>query len=158
AARRRALRPALSARLVAAGDAAAPDRSMGRGMAEVEANQSRAVRILRDVIESGRPLAYIPSPQEPPAPALRRGAPAKVFKPAAPLFIWSLTEGMRKDGSGQAKMLAPRAALDFVAAHDGPGIFLLLDFHEALRDQPEIRRRLRDLYEVGVAAKKLVVI
>jgi SpoVK/Ycf46/Vps4 family AAA+-type ATPase len=127
-------------------------------MPKVDETESRALQILRDVIESGRPLAYIHSSEERRITALLREAAAKVYKPAAPLFIWSLTEGMRKDGGGQAKVLAPRAALDFVAAHEGPGIFLLLDFHEALRESSEIRRRLRDLYERGVEMKKLVVI
>ena len=120
--------------------------------------ESRALSVVRDLVESGRPLAYIHSAEERRIVSLLREAAAKIYSPPAPLFVWSVTEGMRRDGGKGAEMLSPRAALDFVAKHDGPGIFLLLDFHEALRESPEIRRRLRDLYEHGVQSRKLVVV
>jgi len=124
-----------------------------------EQTDSRALGTLREIVESGRPLAYLRSAEEERITALLRAAAKTLFKPAAPLWIWTLTDGMRRDGSdGGAKSLAPRAALDFVATHDGPGIFLLKDFHEAMRESPEIRRRLRDLYEICLAARKIVVV
>ena len=52
----------------------------------------------------------------------------------------------------------PRAALDFIAAHKGAAIFHLKDFHEPLRESPEIRRRLRDIYENCLDQRKFVVI
>jgi len=124
-----------------------------------EQTESRALGALREIVESGRPLAYVRSAEEERITALLRAAAKTVFTPPAPLWIWTLTEGMRRDGKdGGAKPLAPRAALDFVATHEGPGIFLLKDFHEAMRESPEIRRRLRDLYEVCLKARKLVVV
>ena len=53
---------------------------------------------------------------------------------------------------------SPRAALEFIAAHGEPGVFHLKDFHEAMRDSAEIRRRLRDLYEGCLDRGKFVVI
>ena len=51
--------------------------------------------------------------------------------------------------TGTASRSAPRAALDFVADHDGPALFLLKDFHEAIRDSagdpPPAARPLRAL-------------
>ena len=47
------------------------------------------------------------------------------------MFIWSVTEGLQQDGrplEGQPD--GPRGILDFIVAHDKPGIFLLKDFHE----------------------------
>jgi len=52
----------------------------------------------------------------------------------------------------------PRAALDFIAAHEQAGIFHLKDFHEPLRGSPEIRRRFRDLYESCLDRQKFIVI
>ena len=43
-------------------------------------------------------------------------------------------------------------------AHPAPAIFHLKDFHEPLRDSPEIRRRLRDVYESCRDQRKFVVI
>jgi SpoVK/Ycf46/Vps4 family AAA+-type ATPase len=123
-----------------------------------EQTESRALRTLRDVIESGRPLAYVRSAEERRVVSLLRRVAATLFTPPAPLFTWSVTEGMRRDGGKEAKPLAPRAALDFVAAHEGPGIFLLKDFHEPLREQPDVRRRLRDLYELCLGRGKHVVV
>jgi SpoVK/Ycf46/Vps4 family AAA+-type ATPase len=127
-------------------------------MATVDESESRALSVFRDLIESGRPLAYVHSAEERRITALCRDAAAKHFSPPAPFWIWSLTEGMRRDGTTEMKRLDPRAALDFVATHKGPGIFMLRDFHEAMRESAEIRRRLRDLYETGTAERKLVVI
>jgi SpoVK/Ycf46/Vps4 family AAA+-type ATPase len=76
-----------------------------------------------------------------------------------PVWEWRLTEGMRKeDGPVEPGTLAPRAALDFIVAHQDEAIFHLKDFHEPLRDFPEIRRRLRDVYESCFDRRKFVVI
>jgi SpoVK/Ycf46/Vps4 family AAA+-type ATPase len=124
----------------------------------VDEAESRALRALRDVIESGRPLLYVRSAEERRIAALLREAAGRCFSPPAPLWTWSLTEGLRRDGETRTEGLGPRAALDFVAAHQGPGVFLLRDFHEPMRESAEVRRRLRDLYALGAEARKLVVI
>jgi SpoVK/Ycf46/Vps4 family AAA+-type ATPase len=124
-----------------------------------EETRSRALRALQDIIRSGRPLAYVRSAEEQRITALLREAATAFFSPPAPLWIWTLTEGMRPDGKkSDGKVLTPRAALDFVAAHEGPGLFLFKDFHEPMREAPEIRRRLRDLYDLCVDRRKFVVI
>ena len=54
-----------------------------------------------------------------------------------------MRDGERAEtGTGTA-----RGALDFIVAHEGAAIFHLKDFHEPLRESPEVRRRLRDVYE-----------
>lgn len=120
--------------------------------------ESRAFRILRDVIESGRPLVYVRSAEEARVTALLHDAAKVCFSPPAPLWIWSLTEGLRRDGAADSKRLDARAALDFVAEHEGPGLFLLKDFHEPMRESAEIRRRLRDVYALCLERGKHVVI
>ncbi len=51
-----------------------------------------------------------------------------------------------------------RGALDFIISYDGPAIFHLRDFHEPLREAPEIRRRLRDVYQHCLGKNKFTVI
>ena len=76
-----------------------------------------------------------------------------------PVWTWSLTEGLlRDDGVAEAGTLDLRGALDFIAAHKDAAIFHLKDFHEPLRESPEVRRRLRDLYESCLDQRKFVVI
>src|SRR3989442_10184713 len=123
-----------------------------------DATESRALRTLADIVESGRPLAYIHSAEEQRVMALLRDTAGACFSAAVPLWIWSLTEGMRRDDGISGELLSPRAALDFVAAYDGPGLFLFKDFHEPLREAPDIRRRLRDLYELCLDRGKFVMI
>src|SRR5262249_33117954 len=123
-------------------------------------------RALRDLIESGRPLAYVHTAEERRITKLCREATQQYFTPPAPLWIWTLTDGMRLDGTDKSEPepgkkdgpMSPRGALEFVSAHQGPGIFLLKDFHEALRESPELRRRLRDIYDTGQTSRKLVVL
>ena len=66
---------------------------------------------------------------------------------------------MHRDGAAaEPGTQSPRAALDFIDAHPGPAIFQLKDFHDPLRDSPETRRRLRDVYESCLDRRKFVVI
>jgi len=123
-----------------------------------DATESRALRTLREILESGRPLAYVRSAEEQRVTALLREATQRLFSPPVPLWTWSLTEGMRRDGAGTGELLGPRAGLDFVANHEGPALFLFKDFHEPMRDTPEIRRRLRDLYELCFDRGKFLVV
>src|SRR5213080_1411398 len=110
----------------------ARDRSMS------EATESRALRTLVDIVESGRPLAYIHSAEEQRVRALLRETARTCFSAAVPLWIWSLTEGMRRDDGTGVEQLGPRAALDFVATYDGAALFLFEDFHEPMREAPAI--------------------
>jgi SpoVK/Ycf46/Vps4 family AAA+-type ATPase len=122
------------------------------------AAESRAAKTLREIFESGRPLTYVRSSEE--------QRVAKVLSEvggnlpgAVPVWTWSLTEGMRRqDGTVEPELESPRAALDFIAAHEHAAIFHLKDFHEPLRESAEIRRRLRDVYERCIDRQKYVVI
>lgn len=121
--------------------------------------ESRALAAIRDLIESGRPLAYLHSSEERRVVSLLRQAASTLFATPASLFTWSLTDGLQRDGTTDAgEPLSPRAVLDHIAGAEGPAIFLLKDIHEALRDEPDVRRRLRDLYEVCLDRGILVVV
>ena len=122
--------------------------------------ESRASKMIRDVFESGRPLAYVRSPEEMRvANVLREVAIHLPGDSTLPVWTWSLTEGMHDD-AGQVEDGArdPRAALDFIAAHRDAAIFHLKDFHEPLRDSAEIRRRLRDVYQECLDQRKFIVV
>jgi SpoVK/Ycf46/Vps4 family AAA+-type ATPase len=122
--------------------------------------ESRAAREIREVFQSGRPITYIRSSEEQRARLLLEEVARGLLPSGAiPVWTWSVTEGMRlRHGAAEPATESPRAALDFVSAHQGPGIFHLKDFHEALRDSSEIRRRLRDVYESSLDQNKFVVI
>jgi hypothetical protein len=123
------------------------------------AGESRALTAVREIFDSGRPLSYVRSSEERRVAALLRQAAARFLPGGAPLWTWSLTEGLRDERGAPAPGAppGPRGALDFIAAHAGPAIFQLRDFHEPMRDA-EVVRRLRDLYAGGSATGKFVVI
>jgi SpoVK/Ycf46/Vps4 family AAA+-type ATPase len=129
-------------------------------MARLLEVESRAAKVLREAFESGRPLIYVhTSEEERVGNVLREVGQRMPDHAKAPVWTWSLTEGMRREGGeAVAGSLDPRAALDFIAAHKEPAIFQLKDFHEPLRDFPDIRRRLRDIYESCRDQGKFVVI
>jgi hypothetical protein len=122
------------------------------------ASESRSLAMLRNVVAAGHPLIYLRSTEEQRIGELLREAATRFFSPAIPVWTWSLTEGMRRDDGETADALAPRAALDFIAAHPPGAMFHLKDFHEPMREAAEIRRRLRDLYEICRDTNKFVVI
>ena len=122
--------------------------------------ESRAARSLREAFESGRPLTYVRTSEERRAGSVLREVGRRLFAPSTvPVWTWSLTQGMHRDGQPvEAGTLDARGVLDFIAAHPDPAIFHLKDFHEPLRESAEIRRRLRDIYESCLDQRKFVVI
>jgi AAA+ superfamily predicted ATPase len=123
--------------------------------------ESRAAKTVRQILESGRPLTYIRSAEEQRVVRiLSEVAKGPLASTPLAVWTWSLTEGMRRQGeeSSFSATESPRAALDFILAHEGAAIFHLKDFHEPLRESSEIRRRLRDVYDAGVDQRKFVVI
>jgi SpoVK/Ycf46/Vps4 family AAA+-type ATPase len=118
--------------------------------------ESRAARTIREIFESGRPLTYVRSSEE------RRIArildEVATAQRSLPVLTWSLTEGLRDAAGVSIKgTQGARGVLDFIL-DAGPGIFHLKDFHEPLRESPEVRRRLRDVYESCLDQRKFVVI
>ena len=116
--------------------------------------------MLREIFQSGRPLTYIRSAEEQRIGRVLRevGRALHGSKPV-PVWTWSLTQGLLgDDGVAETGTLDPREALDFIGAHKHAAIFHLKDFHEPLRESPQLRRRLRDLYESCLDQRKFVVI
>lgn len=121
--------------------------------------ESRAAREIREIFQSGRPIAYVRTVEEQRVGTLLRHVGANLFETPLPVWTWSLTEGLRENNNrAEPGTQDPRKALDFIDAHDGNAIFHLKDFHEPLRDSPEIRRRLRDVYLTSQNQRKFTVI
>jgi SpoVK/Ycf46/Vps4 family AAA+-type ATPase len=119
--------------------------------------ESRTARTIREIFQSGRPLTYIHSPEEQRVAGLLREVARRIGP--VPVWTWTLTEGLHRDGEAALPgAAAPRAVLDFIAAHSEAGIFHLKDFHEPLRESAETRRRLRDIYAACLDRRKFVVI
>jgi SpoVK/Ycf46/Vps4 family AAA+-type ATPase len=116
--------------------------------------------MIREAFESGRALVYIRSAEEQRVTrALDEVAQGLLPSGPVPVWVWSITEGMSRgaERAGEGSRSA-RAALDFIVEYKGPAIFQLKDFHEPLRESPEIRRRLRDVYASCFDQQKFVVI
>jgi SpoVK/Ycf46/Vps4 family AAA+-type ATPase len=132
-------------------------------MASSENNRglSRAAATILEIFESGRPLTYIRSSEEQRvARLLSETARAMAASVPVSVWTWSLTEGLRRDDrAAEPGTRGPREALDFIDAHNrGAAIFHLKDFHEALRESAEVRRRLRDIDASCRDQRKFVVI
>jgi len=132
----------------------------GEHAARPESPESRAAKMIREVFESGRPLTYIRSAEEQRVGRILNEVGHRLAGSApVPVWTWSLTEGMQRDGKSEwAGTEAPRAALDFIVGYEGAAIFHLKDFHEPLRDSADVRRRLRDVYQSCHGRRKYVVI
>jgi SpoVK/Ycf46/Vps4 family AAA+-type ATPase len=126
----------------------------------VRSVESRSVKTIRQVFESGRPLTYICTAEEKRVTRVLREVGLRLLASGPmPVWTWSVTEGMNRDAQPSATgTRTPRGALDFIVAHKTPAIFQLKDFHEPLRESLQIRRRLRDVYENCLGRQKFVVI
>jgi hypothetical protein len=124
------------------------------------APDSAASRHLRELFASGRPLLYVVTPEEQRVGALLRDAARSFFARPVAFWTWSLTEGMRDErgATAGANTTDPRAALDYIVGVDGAAVFHLKDFHEFIRGDAVIRRRLRDVYARCLDRSRFVVI
>jgi ATP-dependent 26S proteasome regulatory subunit len=127
-------------------------------MSNVE-TRSKAVSALLDAVEAGRPLVYVQTPEEDRISLLLERVAAQGADGKADLYTWSITEGLSSGGKPVKNQPAgARGVLDFVVEHTKPALILLKDFHEYIRDQAEIRRRLRDVYYESLNRGKFVFI
>ncbi len=119
------------------------------------AASNRSLIAIRNLLDAGRPLLYLQSPEEERVIRLLHEAAG----PKIPVLTWSVTEGLR-DGQRAVDRQpeGPRGLLDLVISHPKPAIFLLKDFHEYLASSAEVRRRLRDVYHSCVRGGKFAVI
>ena len=110
------------------------------------------------MFQGGRPLVFVQTPEEGRVRMLLEEIAEKLFPGPMPVWSWSLTLGLvYRDGKAVEK-LGPLAVLDFIASHSEPGIFQLKDFHQFMFDDPQVRRKLRDLYELCLDSGKFLVI
>jgi len=122
--------------------------------------ESRAATTVREIFESGRTVTYIRTAEEQRvARVLSEVSTRLSTNGPVTVWTWSLTEGLRAHGQAAVSGTeTARGVLDFISTHTDPAIFHLMDFHEPLRDSPEVRRRLRDVYYGCLDQGKFTVI
>ena len=115
------------------------------------------------------PLLYIESFEEGRVLAEIRAVaadPERIRTPR-PVWVWSATSGLvGPDGSAVAASTDPGRALDRVAGHDDPAVFVFCDLHASLGAgqrpaDPAVVRRLREtaaLFQTGSLARTLVIV
>lgn len=113
---------------------------------------------MKEVFQGKRPLMYVRTAEEARTYTLLQEIAESLFGKPVPVWSWSLTAGLVQPGSGSAERLTAEAVLEFIASHHEPGVFQLKDFHQFMRDDLRIRRRLRDLYELCLDTGKFVVV
>ncbi len=121
---------------------------------------SQALASLQELIQGGRPLIYIYSSEESRVQHLLKSASLSLFSNPPPVLNWSSTAPLHHPdgGAASATPLDAYGVLQFIADHEGAGIFQLKDFHEFMRSEPAIRRRLRDLYALCTNTDRFLVI
>jgi SpoVK/Ycf46/Vps4 family AAA+-type ATPase len=72
-------------------------------------------------------------------------------------YVWTCTEGLRRDGEIFKETLEPLRALDFAIRHQGPAFFLFKDIPGFWDENPFIIRKLKDFAERS-RSKVLIVI
>jgi len=120
--------------------------------------EGRAYLALKEMFQGGRPLIFVRTSEEGRVRMLLRQLAARFFPEPRPVWAWSLTLGLAPPEGETAEKLSPRGVLDFIAAHPEPGIFQLKDFHQFMGEDAQIRRMLRDLYELCLDSGKFIVI
>ncbi len=120
--------------------------------------ESRAYNSLKEMFQGGRPLIFVCTAEEARVRLLLQDIAGRLFTGRMPVWSWSLTLGLASPDGSEGPKLDPQAVLDFIASHKEPGIFQLKDFHQYMQNEPAIRRRLRDLYELCMDSGKFIVL
>ena len=74
-----------------------------------------------------------------------------------PCYVWSLTEGLTRDGRAVPGAETLVSALNHALQGSGPAVYLLRDAHPFLAD-PMVRRALRDCFRKGRDTSRTVVL
>jgi hypothetical protein len=123
-----------------------------------DSQESPGYSALKEMFQGSRPLIFICTPEEGRVRQLLQEVADTLFAGQTPVWSWSLTSGLQHSDGRPAEKLSPQAVLEFIAEHKERGIFQLKDFHPFVCDDPAIRRRLRDLYELCLDSGKYLVI
>ena len=81
-----------------------------------------------------------------------------------PLFLWSISRGLCDTALRPIKreLADPALILPHIIGHNGPGVFVLEDFHAYLDERspsaPMVIRQLRDLASIAKSERKTVII
>jgi AAA+ superfamily predicted ATPase len=126
--------------------------------ANQELKESRAYRALKEMFQGMRPLIFVCTPEEGRVRMLLRDIAERLYAGQMPIWSWSLTTGLQHPDGQEVEKLSPQGVLEFIAGQKTQGIFQLKDFHQFMNDDPGIRRRLRDLYELCLDSGKFLVI
>ena len=115
---------------------------------ETGPTESRAAKQIREIFASGRPLTYIRSAEEQRVRASCARWPCGSLRSRRPFGHGASPKACAAMAPSRARhRIAPRRPRFHRRAPRPPRIFHLKDFHEPLRESPEVRRRLRDVYE-----------
>jgi hypothetical protein len=122
--------------------------------------ENRALAEIKELIDAARPLVYLKSAEEERVQQLLLDSAQRLFAEPVPLYTWTVTEGLLgPDGASVGEATVhPRAALDWIIDYEHPALFNLRDFHDAIRDFSDVRRRLRDLCTACFDAGKFAFI
>ena len=113
-----------------------------------DSTESRAAKMLREIFESGRPLTYVRSAEEQRVGNVLRDVSQTLFRSApTPVWTWSLTEGLRRDGeAARTGPHSPARSAGFHRRPPGRRHFSSQGFPRAFaricRDPPPSSRRL----------------
>lgn len=99
------------------------------------------------IIDSRVPIIVLESHEEPQAVDMLVRLAKERDKP---LFIWTITDGLRRSGIGlqledSAKHKDAEELLSYIKNRAEPGFYVLCDFHPWLEDDPKIVRLLKDI-------------
>ena len=110
---------------------------------------------LARTISIGANLVYVVTDNERRTEALVTQTAARL-KGVGALYVWTCTEGLRRDGLPVAGTLDPVAALDFARAEPGPLLFLFKDLGWFWHDSPFIIRKMKDF--AAQARSKVIIV
>jgi len=106
------------------------------------------------LLGSNHPLIFVETREETRAIGFVRAAASALD---LPVWLWSLTEGLSRDGENtQYGTESIDAAIDFIRARADRGVFVLRDAAPALEDDTA-RRRLREAVQHGPNGQSIVI-
>jgi SpoVK/Ycf46/Vps4 family AAA+-type ATPase len=107
---------------------------------------SKAMERIRKALLGGHPLLYVLTWEETRVERLAQHLAKTFYGEPSPYGVWSVVDGLVVDGAPVEGTRDPARALEAILAAPGKGFYILKDFPTSGDGQPEIVRRMRDLY------------
>ncbi len=119
--------------------------------------RSVSIKQFRDAFTGGYPIIAVETWEEDVSIQMLTSFNSSIYSKKGELFIFDLQNGIQSTTDNYANITDPTEALNKAIESDKPGFYIFKDVADLL-SQPEIRRRIKNIYQTFRAKNKFLIL